>query len=125
MPMIRLLRRARLLPFMLLLATPGLGGAWLQAVHPCPVDTPWLAEHQQDQHASHHGTESGSIPTSQSCHCVGACHIAGAALLSTAAKVAALVVAGDRPVSTPAPDLDPPVQLSTDRQPPATAPPLA
>jgi hypothetical protein len=40
--MIRLLRRSRLLALVLLLATPALGGAWLQAFHPCPVDTPWL-----------------------------------------------------------------------------------
>jgi hypothetical protein len=89
------------------------------------VDTPWLAGHQEAQHASHHGSEPGSIPSGQTCHCVGACHIAGAALLSTGAKIAAVVVAADRPASTPAPHRDPPVQRSTDRQPPATAPPLA
>jgi hypothetical protein len=123
--MIRILRRSRLLALLLVLATPGLGGAWLQAAHPCPVDLPWLAGQHQGQHASHHGTEPGTVPAGEVCHCVGACHTAGAALLTTAARVAVLVLTGDRPASTPAPDLDPPVQRSTDRQPPATAPPLA
>ena len=123
--MIRFLRRSRLLALLLLLATPGLGGAWLQAAHPCPVDHPWLAGEHQEQGGAHHGTGHGTAPDGPVCHCVGACHAAGAALLSTAVRITALVALGDRPTSTPAPDLDPPVQLASDRQPPATAPPLA
>jgi hypothetical protein len=123
--MIRILRQSRLLPLLLLLATPGLGGAWLQAAHPCPVDLPWLAGAEHAQQGSHHGTEPGNAPAGETCHCVGVCHVAGAALVATATRVAVLVVTSDPPAATPAPDLDPPVQLPSDRQPPATAPPLA
>src|SRR5688500_715834 len=65
--MIRLLRQSRLLALVLLLATPAAGGAWLQTVHPCPVDTPWLADHPGD-HAEH-----GEHASPAGCHCVGSC----------------------------------------------------
>ena len=117
--MLRFLRRSRLLALALLLATPALGGAWLQAAHPCPVDTPWLST-GHDGHGGHQDQ-----PASSTCHCVSSCQ---------AAAVAALVAAPVLPLAAePAPAVPPrftpaaprPAVRPSDRLPPATAPPLA
>jgi hypothetical protein len=115
--MIRLLRRSRLLALALLLATPSLGGAWLQAAHPCPVDSPWLLEHE-GSHGDH--AQGGA----EGCHCVGSCTgatvavVTGAPLLSSAA-VPTPVSPPRLSHGAPAPAVRP-----SDRLPPATAPPL-
>jgi hypothetical protein len=116
--MIPLLRRSRLLVLTLLLATPALGGAWLQAAHPCPVDSPWLAEHE-DGHGDH-GAPAGH----GACQCVGTCAGAAVAVLaaSTVLPPATAPAPAVRPRLTPgvtAPGIRP-----SDRLPPATAPPL-
>jgi hypothetical protein len=117
--MIRFLRRSRLLALALLLATPALGGAWLQAAHPCPVDSPWLADHEGGH--GDHGAQGGA----NGCHCVGSCAGAAAAVLATATVLPAVVAPApsDRPRLTPG-TLTPAARPS-DRLPPATAPPLA
>lgn len=104
--MIRLLRRSRLLALSLLLVTPALGGAWLQALHACPVDAPWAAG-DEGAHAGHHGTQESA----GGCHCVGTC-----AGVATAALAVASILP---PVAEPAPAARPSYRL-----PPATAPPL-
>ena len=116
--MIRLLRRSRLLALVLLLATPALGGAWLQAAHPCPVDAPWAAEHGGD-----HGGQHGAPADTGTCHCVGSCAASAGSLLPAAAAVTQVLAdlpAAPRPASIAvlAPTLRP-----ADRLPPATAPP--
>lgn len=121
--MIRLFRRSRLLAFALVLVTPALGGAWLQALHPCPVDMPWVeqAGHQAEHSDGHHGAPAGQP---EGCHCVGSCSTAtGVALAATPDSPAVTV---SRPAAAPvfpsrgdAPPLRP-----SDRLPPATAPPL-
>ncbi|HEU5041022.1 MAG TPA: hypothetical protein VFT84_09395 [Gemmatimonadales bacterium] len=116
--MIHLLRRSRLLALALLLATPALGGAWLQSVHPCPVDSPWLtAEHQEH---TGHGQEAGTA----ACHCVGSCQAVAVAAL-VAAPVLPLVAAPVPVVPLRfSPAEHPPAARPSDRLPPATAPPL-
>ena len=116
--MIRLLRRSRLLALVLLLAPPAVGGAWLQTVHPCPVDTPWLAGHSGD-HAEH-----GEQATPAGCHCVGSCAgvtvaVAPGAPVLAIAPIPAPVLRPRVTAATPAPAVRP-----SDLLPPSTAPPL-
>ena len=117
--MIRILRRSRLLALILLLATPALGGAWLQAAHPCPVDSPPIADH-----ASGHG-DHGTEGSAGSCHCVGSCASPVGAVLAAAAVLPP--VAAPTPVARPrlAPGAPSPTLHPSDLLPPATAPPLA
>ena len=115
--MIRLVRRSRLLALVLLMATPALGGAWLQAAHPCPVDTPWLAGHAEHADHDEHAQSTG-------CHCVGSCAgvsvaVVPAAALLTAPAVPAPAVRPRVTDAAPAPAARP-----ADRLPPSTAPPL-
>jgi hypothetical protein len=122
--MIRFLRSSRLLALALVLATPALGGAWLQAVHPCPVDMPWLEEqggHQAGHSEGHHGAPAGQA---EGCHCVGSCSTAtGAALVSATETPSLTTSAAPVPPAFPARGDAPPLRPS-DRLPPATAPPL-
>ena len=41
--MMTFFRRLHSLAFLLVLASPGIGGVALPVLHPCPVDLPWLA----------------------------------------------------------------------------------
>jgi len=130
----RRLRASRLAPLLLLLLSPALGG-WAGAVlHPCPVDSPWLADSAHGTPAGsadqHHGTAQHGSPADADthqgpCSCPGSCSPG-----SIAAPVAA---AGHRliqsdlaagPIPGSARDFNvipwPPYRL-----PPATAPPLA
>ena len=116
--MIRTLRRNPLLTLFLLLATPALGGAWLQAAHPCPAEAPWVGEHGEE-HGSH-----GAGQSAGGCHCVGSC--AGAAGVVVPPR--ALLPASAAAVSPARPRISPVtlprVLRPADRLPPATAPPL-
>jgi hypothetical protein len=116
--MIRLFRRSRMLAVLLLLATPALGGAWLQAVHPCPVDTPWL-EHPGQGH-DHEAASKGAA-----CHCVGSCSTATLAALAPAAAAVAHVPSGVALPSAFFPRSDAPLPQPSEFLPPATAPPLS
>lgn len=130
--MIGPVRRSRVLALLLLFATPALGGSWLQAAHPCPVDSPWLQAHgagpadRGAQGAAHHDQGGpGDHPGAAICHCVGTCAAAALAVLSDApvVPIAAAPVAGHPArlvAATVAPTLRP-----ADRLPPSTAPPLA
>ena len=116
--MIRLIRRSRLLALLLLVATPALGGAWLQAMHPCPVDTPGLqAEH--GQHADH---EDQAQPTG--CHCVGSCAGVSVAAVPAAQLLAAPAVPAPAVRPRVTDDAPAPAVRPADRLPPSTAPPL-
>jgi hypothetical protein len=122
--MIRFLRHSRLLALALALATPAFGGAWLQAVHPCPVDMPWLGEHdaQTGEHAGgHHGAPAGQP---EGCHCVGSCSAATAAALATESESPALTASAASASPAFPPHADAPALRPSDRLPPATAPPL-
>jgi hypothetical protein len=118
--MLRILRRSRLFALTLLLATPALGGAWLQAVHPCPVDAPWLAA-QGGHGGEHHGTPADA---SQGCHCVGSCSIAAGAPLAQPLETPVAITSTVGPPRSFAPRTHAPVLQPADRLPPATAPPL-
>ena len=116
--MIRLLRRSRLLAVVLLLATPALGGAWLQAVHPCPVDAPWLEEHG-------HGQEHGSTSKAEGCHCISSCSASSIAVLATGAVSPAASTSGFlRATGVPA-ERRRTAPRPSRLLPPATAPPLS
>ncbi len=113
-----------MLALALVLVTPALGGAWLQALHPCPVDLPWLEEqagHQGEHAQGHHGAPAGQP---EGCHCVGSCSTAtGAPLAATPESAAVIASAPSLPPVFPARGDAPPLRPS-DRLPPATAPPL-
>ncbi len=84
-------RRSRLLAAFLLAASPAAGGTLLPAIHPCPVDTPWLVG--PGAHSGHmgHSMADGHAPAADQhhavCHCIGGC-LAGAATLSPAVTIA-------------------------------------
>ena len=122
--MIRMLRRTRLLAAALVLVTPALGGAWLQALHPCPVDAPWdeaSAGHQAEHSVGHHGTPAGHA---EGCHCVGSCSTAAGAVLAKATESPAVIASAPAAQPTFPARADAPVLRPSDRLPPATAPPL-
>jgi hypothetical protein len=116
--MIRLLRCSRLLALVLLLATPALGGAWLQAIHPCPVDTPWLEQHG-------HGHEHGGASKAEGCHCVSSCSAATIAVLPTVAAEFEAAPSGFSPRAVFSRRADAPLPQPSELLPPATAPPLS
>ena len=116
--MIRVLRRSRLLALVLLLGTPALGGAWLQAFHPCPVDTPWLEHHG-------HGPGHDGGSKAESCHCVGSCSAASIAVLPTVAAKLDGAPQGFSPRPLFARRASVPLPQPSELLPPATAPPLS
>ncbi len=78
------MRRFRWLATLLIAASPAMGGQLLPLLHPCPVDTPWLAV----IHAGHSGmtmpAPAGAPHATHeshqhSCSCVGACATPAAA----------------------------------------------
>lgn len=71
--MLNPLRRSRLLALLLFAASPAIGGTVLPAIHPCPVDAPWLAQHVAGAHAGHHGSHGTPAGKghSETCHCIG------------------------------------------------------
>lgn len=123
--MLAALRRSRLLAALLVIASPAMGGTLLTAIHPCPVDTPWLAHHQDGAKAGHHGNHGTPAGTkeSQTCHCIGN-WLTGGAITPPLPVLAVAPVRPPIPVLLPAHDsslqLAPPSALL----PPATAPPL-
>jgi hypothetical protein len=122
--MIRVLRRSRSLAVALVLVTPALGGAWLQALHPCPVDAPWVgasAGHEAEHSDGHHGTPAGPA---EGCHCVGSCSTATGAVLTKTTESPALIASAPAARPTFPARADPPALRPSDLLPPATAPPL-
>ena len=123
--MLSALRRSRILALLLFAASPAVGGTVLPAIHPCPVDAPWLARHAPSGHAGHqgHGSPVGTHHN-ETCHCIGS-WLSGAALIPPRAPVTVTqlltlfappeIFPGDSSLR-----LDPPAALL----PPATAPPL-
>ena len=122
--MLHAFRRSRLLSVLLLLASPAMAGTLLPTVHPCPVDAPWLAEHEAAP-AGHYGqTHHATGQHAQICHCVGGC-VAGAVATPPSPQIVGFEIAAFAPIALPSdsggsPDQSPPPHL----QPPATAPPL-
>jgi hypothetical protein len=117
--MMPLFRRCRSLAVVLLLAAPGLGASWLPVVHPCVVDSPWLAPD-----GGHHSHQAPDATDSETCHCIGSSQARSPALLPIAAALALATVPVERISRTPLFTPDPPIQRPVDRLPPATAPPL-
>ena len=117
-------RRIRLLAFLLLAGTPGLGGLALQTLHPCPAEMPWLPV--SGGHHAHHaaGDEAATDEgASGACHCIGSCSISAPAGL--AATTPALAQSSWVDVSLASHRVaHAPVLLPIDRFPPKTAPPL-
>jgi hypothetical protein len=117
---------------LLIALSPALAGGLLPLLHPCPVDTPWLAaatdsahgpsvtDHGPSQHGSSHHGDHQSV-----CSCLGGCQIAQLVGPAVDAPVVALVHA------TPAAPAWPVVERGGDARPilehlpEATAPPLA
>ncbi len=127
--MLRFLRRSRLVSFLLLLATPGVGGALVQAGHPCADKAPWTAEAAEAGGHQHHGPTGGAPtdagPSGHPCECVGACHASAAPV--GPARLPAVVFAStlaEAPARFEIRADEPPAR--PDRLlPPANAPPLS
>ncbi len=122
--MLRFLRRSRLVSFLLLLATPGVGGALVQAGHPCADKAPWTAEAPGAGGHQHHGPTDAE-PSGHPCECVGACQSSAAPV--GPARLPAVVVAStlaEAPARFAPRAGEPPAR--PDRLlPPANAPPLS
>jgi hypothetical protein len=127
--MLRFLRRSRLVPILLLLATPGVGGALVQAGHPCADAAPWTAVAQEAGGHQHHGPAGGAPgdpgPSGHPCECIGACQ--GSAAPVGPAGPPLLVVAALR-IEAPArfaSRAEAPYARPDRLLPPAHAPPLS
>ncbi len=121
--------RSRLASFLLLLASPAMGGTVLPLAHPCPVDAPWLAPAPgadgQDHSGHHQPSQTPADQSGHSCTCPGT----GAAGISAAVPaVSGTVLLADAPV------LALPASAGSDAcwtralldlLPPSTAPPIA
>jgi hypothetical protein len=122
------LRRSRLLAGLLFAASPALGGTLLTAIHPCPVDTPWLAHHAPaaaDAAMHHHGEHGAPVQghENQTCHCIGR-WLSGANVAPPKPSVESQVVLAPAPVLLPARDSSLDLAPRAALLPPATAPPL-
>ena len=131
--MIAFLRRCLTVRAVLLLASPALGGTLLPAIHPCPVDMPWLAAPpapaDHGGHAGHHAGGTHHAPATghhgETCHCIGSC-LVGPAVAAPAAR--SLEVVGELlPVTHLWPAHDASLDLApvASLLPPSTAPPQA
>jgi hypothetical protein len=127
--MLRYLRRSRLVPLLLLLAMPGVGGALVQAGHPCAEKAPWIVAAPEVGGHQHHGQGPGAPSDSgqpgHPCECVGACQ--GTAAPVGPARLPAVVAATAR-VEAPAQfefRAEPPYARPDRLLPPANAPPLS
>jgi hypothetical protein len=127
--MLRFLRRSRLVPILLLLATPGVGGALVQAGHPCADKAPWTAEAAEAGGHQHHGPTGGAPAdpgqSGHPCECIGACQ--GSAAPVGPAGLPAVVVAATRAQAPARFELraDVPFARADRLLPPANAPPLS
>jgi len=134
------LRRLRWLPALLTLLSPAVGGEVLPLLHPCPVESPWLAGDghdaaaTEDVHAGHHAgataTKTPPAPSHDhdangSCSCLGSCHAPGLLEVPRAPLLDVAVGAEQaRPLPWRAIESAVAAQVA-DRLPPKTAPPIA
>lgn len=128
--MLRLLRRSRLVPLLLFLVMPGVGGTLVQAGHHCGDEAPWsaAAEHAsspQIGHQQHHddGSSNPGAP-GHPCECVGQCDRSVSGTVEPAAPptVAVLPLVTSRHRFTTARSA--PLVRPDRLLPPAIAPPL-
>lgn len=124
--MLKALRRSRMLGLLLFAASPAIGGTVLPAIHPCPVDAPWLAQHRADADAGHHGSHDAPASHShgETCQCIGSWLSSSAVTPPQSPVVVRQILTLFSPPAIRSQDssllLDPPAALL----PPATAPPL-
>ena len=114
----------QLLAVLLMIGSPGLGGAALQGLHGCAERMPWLADGVADAASGHHAGGHEESPAEQGCHCIGQCQ-ATAVMASPAPG--ALARANDLPAAPStrfAESRIAPAGRVPHRLPPATAPPL-
>lgn len=134
--MIGMLRRCLTVRALLFLASPALGGTLLPAIHPCPVDMPWLAasaDHETQAApgapTGHHAASGDHTPKpghhGGTCHCIGSCLVGAAVAAPEATSIVAAEYSVPRahfwPAHDASLDLAPPAALL----PPSTAPPKA
>ncbi|HEX2449549.1 MAG TPA: hypothetical protein VHJ69_00330 [Gemmatimonadales bacterium] len=123
--MLRFLRGHRLLPLALLLATPGVGGNLLQAVHTCPVQAPWLSQSGTPADAHHHSHDGSDRSAPGDCQCIGACHKVSAWASPAGGPTVALALVAPVAFAHRADVAVAPAARPYYFLPPATAPPLA
>lgn len=122
--MIGRLRSSRVLALLLLLATPGMAGTALEALHPCPEAAPAYAA-AAGTHAGHDadaGHESSGHTAE--CHCVGACAVSAVAPIAAASSLPTVAVIDPAARVIRAAPARLPASPPSDRLPPSTAPPL-
>jgi hypothetical protein len=118
--------RSRLASFLLLLASPAVGGTVMPVAHPCLVDAPWLAQTPEagGGHQGHHQAQSPD-QSDHTCTCPSAC---AAATVVAAPAVSASVGLPEAPVRSRFTELEvsaPWARSLLERLPPSTAPPIA
>lgn len=121
-------RHATALALILALATPGLGGAWLQLADPCPEMTPWAISSQGhgsgDPSGQHQGHQEDTPGHHTGCTCIESCQAASHVSLSGEPSgdfTQCVLVAVRASVATTG--IDVPLQEPLDRLPPANPPP--
>lgn len=123
--MLATLRHFRLFALIALAASPGVGGAAVQALHQCPVASAAAAgsAHHGSEAAAHHGgAPAAPADSHEQCHCIGDC--CAAALAVTPASGAAVTIATESSANTQFTGRERvPVVSPLRLLPPATAPP--
>jgi len=121
------LRGSRLLASLLLFASPAAAGSVLPVLHPCPIDAPWLLEHQAHAgHPGHHGMARAPAGDQHEhhCNCIGSCAAATAWLGPRPAWRAVPVAIRLAGAGWTAQDASLLLEPGAALLPPATAPPL-
>lgn len=126
--MLSALRRSRMLALLLLAASPAAGGTVLPALHPCPVDMPWLAQTQALGEHAGHGQDAAGDPAQganhDSCSCIGTWLSGTAAAPPQPAELSRPIVTLFSPVLVAFTDSSLELSPRAALLPPATAPPL-
>jgi hypothetical protein len=128
--MLAALRRSRLLAAFLVALSPAAAGTLLPAIHPCPVDSPWLAAHESHTgHSGHAGHGAGSLHAPAAdhhrdvCHCIGCCLMGAASLPAPTGVAIARVVMVPAAAAWPSHDASLHLAPKAALLPPSTAPP--
>lgn len=116
-----------MLALLLLAASPAAGGTVLPALHPCPVDMPWLAQAgASGEHAGHgqHADDPAQGAHHDSCSCIGSWLSGTTAAPPQPAELSRPIVTLFSPVLVAFTDSSLELSPRSALLPPATAPPL-
>lgn len=121
------LRRSHLVPILLLLAMPGVGGTLVQAGHDCASAAPWTVPAVAAAEHGQHGHGGGATPderqSGHQCECVGSCNAPAVVAVPVLGPALVVVEPGERRPARTEAVRDIPRPRPHRLLPPAIAPP--